>query len=118
IHRRRLFLGADGQELMGEETLTGRGGKSFALRFHLHPAVQASVTQSSQAAFLKLPAHGGSVGGGWRLRIQGGDLSIADSVYLGQAGAVRRAQQLVVQGVIEGDTTQVKWALQKEGTKR
>lgn len=118
IHRRRLFLSADGLELMGEETLIGRGGKSFALRFHLHPGVQASVTQSSQAAFLKLRTHGGSGGGGWRLRIQGGDLSIADSVYLGQAGIVRRAQQLVVQGAIEGDTTQVKWALQKEGVKR
>lgn len=113
IHRRRLFLSADGLELMGEETLSGRGGRSFALRFHLHPSVQVSVTQSSQAAFLKLPQ-----GGGWRLRIQGGDLSLADSVYLGQSGMVRRTQQLVVQGAIEDDTTQVKWALQKEGAKR
>ena len=113
VHRRRLFLSPDGLALMGEEILTGSGGRSFALRFHLHPAVQASITQSSQAAFLKL-----SQGGGWRLRVQGGDLSLADSVYLGQGGTLRRAQQLVVQGVIDGDTTQVKWALQKEGAKR
>jgi uncharacterized heparinase superfamily protein len=112
-HRRRLFLSADGLALMGEETLSGAGGRSFALRFHLHPAVQASITQSSQAAFLKL-----SQGGGWRLRVQGGDLSLADSIYLGQSGTLRRAQQLVVQGVIDSDTTQVKWALQKEGAKR
>jgi uncharacterized heparinase superfamily protein len=112
-HRRRLFLSADGLELIGEETLSGRGGKSFTLRFHLHPGVQVSITQSSQAALLKL-----AQGGGWRLRVQGGDLSLADSVYLGQSGMVRRAQQLVVQGTIEDDTTQVKWALQKEGAKR
>ena len=112
-HRRRLFLTADGLELIGEETLTGRGGKNFALRFHLHPAVQVSVTQSSHSAILKLPQ-----GGGWRLRIQGGELSLADSIYLGQSGMVRRTQQLVVQGAIEDDTTQVKWALQKEGAKR
>jgi uncharacterized heparinase superfamily protein len=112
-HRRRLFLAADGLELIGEETLTGRGGRSFALRFHLHPGVQVSMTQSSQSALLKLPQ-----GGGWRLRVQGGDLSLADSIYLGQAGMVRRTQQLVVQGAIEDDTTQVKWALQKEGAKR
>ena len=43
---------------------------------------------------------------------------LADSIYLGQSGVVRRTQQLVVQGTIEDDTTQVKWALQKEGTKR
>jgi len=118
IHRRCLFLSADGLELMGEETLSGRGGRSFALRFHLHPGVQVSVTQSSQAAFLKLNAHGASGGGGWRLRVQGGALSLTDSIYLGQSGMVRRAQQLVVQGAIEDDTTQVKWALQKEGVKR
>jgi uncharacterized heparinase superfamily protein len=112
-HRRRLFLSADGLELIGEETLTGRGGKNFALRFHLHPGVQVSMTQSSQSALLKL-----SLGGGWRLRIQGGELSLADSIYLGQAGMVRRTQQLVVQGTIADDTTQVKWALQKEGAKR
>lgn len=113
VHRRRLFLSADGLDLIGEETLTGRGGKSFALRFHLHPGVQVSVTQNSQSALLKL-----AQGGGWRLRVQGGDLSLTDSIYLGQPGMVRRTQQLVVQGAIEDDTTQIKWALQKEGTKR
>ena len=113
VHRRRLFLSADGLELIGEETLSGRGGKSFALRFHLHPGVQVSMSQSSQSALLKL-----AQGGGWRLRVQGGDLSLADSIYLGQSGAVRRTQQLVVLGPIEDDTTQVKWALQKEGAKR
>jgi uncharacterized heparinase superfamily protein len=113
VHRRRLFLSADGLELIGEETLSGRGGKSFALRFHLHPGVQVSMSQSSQSALLKLPH-----GGGWRLRVQGGDLSLGDSIYLGQPGAVRRTHQLVVQGAIEDDTTQIKWALQKEGAKR
>lgn len=117
-HRRRLFLTADGLELIGEETLSGRGGKNFALRFHLHPAVQVSMTQSAHSALLKLPAHGSSGGGGWRLRVQGGELSLADSIYLGQSGVVRRTHQLVVQGAIEDDTTQVKWALQKEGGKR
>jgi uncharacterized heparinase superfamily protein len=117
-HRRRLFLTPDGLELIGEETLTGRGGRGFALRFHLHPGVQVSMTQSSQSALLKLPAHGASGGGGWRLRVQGGELSLTDSIYLGLPGVVRRTQQLVVQGAIEDDTTQVKWALQKEGAKR
>ena len=116
-HRRRLFLSADGNELVGEEILTGRGGNAFALRFHLHPSVQASVTQNGQAAFLKLPG-GASGGGAWRLRVQGGDLNLADSVYLGAKGQVRRSQQLLVLGLIESDETQIKWALQKEGVRR
>ncbi len=117
VHRRRLFLSADGNELVGEEILTGRGGNAFALRFHLHPGVQASVTQNGQAAFLKLPG-GASGGGAWRLRVQGGDLNLADSVYLGHKGQVRRSQQLLVLGLIESDETQIKWALQKEGVRR
>lgn len=114
LHRRRLFLSADGNELMGEEILTGRGGNSFALRFHLHPGVQASVTQNGQTAFLKLAGGGGA----WRLRVQGGDLNLTDSIYLGAKGQVRRSQQLLVLGLIEGDETQIKWALQKEGVRR
>jgi uncharacterized heparinase superfamily protein len=109
IHRRRLFLAADGNELMGEDTLNGSGGNAFTLRFHLHPQVQASITQNGQAALLKLPG-----GGGWRMRVQGGDIALAESIYMGQRGQVRRSQQLVVLGLIESDATQIKWALQKE----
>ena len=47
-----------------------------------------------------------------------GTFSLADSIYLGHKGQVRRTQQLVVLGQIEGDETQVKWALQKEGVRR
>ena len=51
---RRYVLSADGTELMGEETLSGQGGRSFALRFHLHPGVQVSLTHGNQSAILKL----------------------------------------------------------------
>jgi uncharacterized heparinase superfamily protein len=112
VHRRRLFLAGDGSELMGEDMITGTGGNAFALRFHLHPQVQVSITQNGQAALLKLPG-----GSGWRMRIQGGDIALAESIYMGQYGQVRRSQQLVVLGMIDSDTTTVKWAFQKEGGK-
>jgi uncharacterized heparinase superfamily protein len=112
VHRRRLFLARDGSELMGEDMLTGTGGNAFALRFHLHPQVQASITQNGQAALLKLPG-----GSGWRMRIQGADIALAESIYMGQSGQVRRSQQLVVLGMIDSDATTVKWAFQKESRK-
>jgi uncharacterized heparinase superfamily protein len=112
VHRRRLFLAGDGSELMGEDMLTGTGGNAFALRFHLHPTVNASITQNGQAALLKLPG-----GSGWRMRIQGADIALAESIYMGQRGQVRRSQQLVVLGMIDSDSTVVKWAFQKEGGK-
>jgi uncharacterized heparinase superfamily protein len=46
-YARELYLAADGDDLRGEDKLTGRSGAPFALRFHLHPAVEASLTDES-----------------------------------------------------------------------
>jgi uncharacterized heparinase superfamily protein len=113
IHRRRLYLSANGEDFMGEDQLVGKGGNAFALRFHLHPTVQVSITQNGQAALMKLPK-----GAFWRMRVQGGELALAESAWIGAGGRVRRTQQLVVMGAIESDRTEVKWLIQREGGKR
>jgi uncharacterized heparinase superfamily protein len=113
IHRRKLYLSADGADFMGEEYLVGPGGNSCALRFHLHPQVSVSLTQNGQAAFIKMPK-----GSGWRFRVDGADLALAESVHIGPGGQVRRSQQVVVIGTIEGDQTQIRWLLQKEGGRK
>jgi uncharacterized heparinase superfamily protein len=113
IHRRRLYLSANGEDFMGEDQLVGKGGNSFALRFHLHPDVHASITQNGQAALLKL-----AKGSFWRMRVQGGEVALAESASIGAGGRVRRTQQLVIMGVIESDRTEVKWLLQREGGRR
>jgi uncharacterized heparinase superfamily protein len=113
IHRRRLYLSANGEDFMGEDQLVGNGGNSYVLRFHLHPDVQASITQNGQAAILKLQK-----GSYWRMRVQGGEVALAESAAIGAGGRVRRTQQLVIMGVIESDQTEVKWLLQREGGRR
>ncbi len=113
IHRRRLYLSANGEDFMGEDQLIGKGGNSYVLRFHLHPDVQASITQNGQAAILKLQK-----GSYWRMRVQGGEVALAESAAIGAGGRVRRTQQLVIMGVIESDQTEVKWLLQREGGRR
>jgi uncharacterized heparinase superfamily protein len=113
IHRRRLYLSANGEDFMGEDQLVGKGGNSFALRFHLHPQVQVSITQNGQAALMKL-----AKGSFWRMRVQGGELALAESAAIGVGGRVRRTQQLVIMGAIESDKTEVKWLIQREGGKR
>ncbi len=45
VHRRKLYLSTDGHDFMGEEHLVGSGGNAYALRFHLHPQVNVSVTR-------------------------------------------------------------------------
>jgi uncharacterized heparinase superfamily protein len=112
-HRRRLFLDAEGEDLRGEDLLTGKGRDGhvprFAIRFHLHPRVQVALNQQG-GALLRLPS-----GLGWRFRAAGGTLELGDSIYLGKRGDMRRSQQLVLRGAAEVGETAIKWALQREG---
>ena len=108
-HARDIFLAADGEDLRGEDRLSGRAGESFAIRFHLHPQVQASLTQDAGAALLRLPS-----GAGWRLRAEGAVLGLADSVYLG-AGVMRKTLQVVLEGHVGSQGAAVRWAIRREG---
>jgi uncharacterized heparinase superfamily protein len=116
VHQRRLFLDADGEDLRGEDMLQVKTGRDepprFAIRFHLHPRVQVALNQQG-GALLRLPS-----GQGWRFRSAGALLELADSIYLGRRGEMRRSQQLVLRGEAQGSETIVKWALQREGGKR
>jgi uncharacterized heparinase superfamily protein len=113
VHRRKLYLSADGNDFMGEEHLVGPGGNEYALRFHLHPQVSVSVTQNGQNALIKMPK-----GSGWRLRVDGAELALAESIHIADGGQVRRSQQIVVLGTIESDRTEIRWLLQREGGKK
>ena len=119
-HARHLFLAADGDDLRGEDSLTSEGGTardaSFAIRFHLHPTVQVSLIQDGAAALLRLAS-----GAGFRLRAQGAQMSLAESIYLG-SGAIKKTQQIVLAGMIGGKPdgaigATVKWAIRREGKK-
>ena len=110
-HRRRLYLAADGDSLRGEDILSGRGSAGrFTIRFHLHPTVKASLVADGTGALLRLPG-----GEGWRMRSSGAMLVIADSIYLGHAGAHSRSEQIVLSGPLKGGVTTVKWALSRIG---
>jgi uncharacterized heparinase superfamily protein len=108
IYTRELFLAADGDDLRGEDRLTGRPGAAFAVRFHLHPSVQASLVEDETAALLRLPS--GSV---WRLRAAGAEMTLGESIYLG-SGEARKTQQLVLSGAAAPGGTTVRWALRRE----
>jgi uncharacterized heparinase superfamily protein len=107
-YTRQLFLAADGEDLRGEERLTGRPGANFAVRFHLHPSVQASLAEDGGAAMLRLPS-----GMFWRLRAVGAEMSLGESVYLG-SGEARKTQQVVLSGTVGVEGAAVRWALRHE----
>jgi uncharacterized heparinase superfamily protein len=109
IHRRRLYLAESGEDIRGEDAVEAAAGQPYTIRFHLHPAVSASLQQDGEGALLRLPANGG----GWRLRAEGAKITLDESVYLG-GPEPRRSEQVVLSGFADG-VQQVKWAISKVG---
>jgi len=98
----------------GEDRLARiRRGESipFALRFHLHPDVQASLVHDGTAAFLRLPS-----GAAFRFDAAGGRVALEESIYLGSPVGVRRTEQIVLESTLAGEEAFVKWSLRRLGT--
>jgi uncharacterized heparinase superfamily protein len=108
IHRRRLYLAENGEDVRGEDAVEAPTPQPYTLRFHLHPAVQASLQQDGEAVLLRLPS-----GSGWRLRAEGARISLEEGLYLGSPEP-RRAEQVVLTGFQDGPQ-HVKWAITKLG---
>jgi len=107
-YARELYLAADGDDLRGEDKLTGRSGAPFAVRFHLHPAVAASLAEDGGGALLRLAS-----GAVWRLRAAGAEMALGESIYLG-TGELRKTQQIVLSGTTGPSGATVRWALRRE----
>ncbi len=111
LHERRLTLSPNGLVLTGADRLIPRGRAAgaipFAIRFHIHPDVRLSPSESG-GIVLKLPN-----GEGWRFRASGSP-AIEESVYLG-TGQVRRTEQIVVTGTIKDSPVETGWVLEQIG---
>jgi uncharacterized heparinase superfamily protein len=106
IHRRRLYVAESGEDIRGEDAVEAATPLPYVVRFHLHPTVDASLQQDGDAALLRLPA-----GSGWRLRADGAQVTLEESIYLG-GEEPQRSEQVVLTGYAEGPQT-VKWAITK-----
>ncbi len=108
-HERRMTLSPDGMTLTGADTLTPkrrvRHGVPYAARFHIHPDVRVSPSQSG-AVLLKLPG-----GDGWRFRCNG-EVAIEESIYLG-GEAARRTDQLVLTGTVTNQPVEIAWVFER-----
>ncbi|MCW2244927.1 putative heparinase superfamily protein [Azospirillum fermentarium] len=114
LHRRRVYLAENGEDVRGEDTLEPVLGatpepQNFLCRFHLHPKVQAAVAQNGLSALLTLPS-----GAVWRLQASGGVLEATESVYLGGGDEPQRTWQIAITGHTDSKGATVKWALRRE----
>jgi uncharacterized heparinase superfamily protein len=107
-HQRRLYVSVDGNDIRGEDTFTGNRQGRISVRFHLHPAVSASLVQNAVAVLLRLPS-----GTAWRMQASGGQIETAESIYLGLSGEHRHAEQIVISSSLNGGDLKIKWAIKK-----
>ena len=108
VHRRRLYLAESGEDIRGEDAIESEQPQDYSLHFHLHPSVVASLQQDGEAVLLRLPS-----GTGWRLRAEGAQMTLEESIYLGGLEP-KRGEQVVLTGRADGPQ-QVKWAISKVG---
>jgi len=104
VHHRRLGLSENGEELQGEDLIEAATPQPFAIRFHLHPNVTASLQQDGETVLLRTPS-----GLGFRLRAEGAAPHVEESVYFGQSEP-RRAEQIVLPGHQDGPQ-HIKWTI-------
>ena len=126
-HARTLDLSVDGRGMVGEDLLTtlieadkvkfeaalghtAQQGIQYAVRFHMHPDVDATVDLGGAAIAMVLKS-----GETWILRHDGhAQMSLKPSVYL-ENGRLkpRPSQQVVLSGRTMAYATRVRWSLAK-----
>jgi uncharacterized heparinase superfamily protein len=136
LHLRRLDLSLDGGELRGEDALIAvseaaqrrqvvarvtlgraqaRPGSAtpFAIRFHLHPSVEAELDAALGEVRLVLP-----IGEGWTFRHASAcTIALDPSVYLENTRAEPAAtRQIVLSGLALHQATPVRWSLTRDAT--
>ncbi len=105
-HHRSIKMRNNGEVIRGEDQLSGRSGVSFAIRFHLHPDIKASLVKSGDEVWLSSKS-----GANWSFKVKGGKVSLEESVYLNENSIPRRSQQIVFEDVSAGANTVIGWEM-------
>ncbi len=116
-HQRRLFLGADGDDLRGEDTVTAGAGQrmpDWVLRFHIHPKVKASLSRDGKSVLMMTPGKEG-----WSFIANKAVLSLEKSIYAGQKGHRQATEQIVVRPdptmtKVSDSICRLKWAFKRQ----
>jgi uncharacterized heparinase superfamily protein len=110
IHERQLHLSSDGRTLAGVDRFHEPAAKkarainrdAYAIRFHLHPSVEARIMDES----IVLRCPGGAL---WSFLCEGALAAIEESVFFATPAAGRRSRQIVVSGNA-GPAPEVRWS--------
>lgn len=118
MHRRRLFLSQDGRDVRGEDTLSvqdkGRSqlasDQSVAVRFHLHPDVNATV--SADGTHIRLAI--GSEKWAFLAGAPNCQFRLEPSAYLSEGSQPSKTKQIVLSGKVESLLdSPIRWAFRR-----
>lgn len=120
IHRRLLQMNDGGDVINGADSFdpparTGNGtmqNTPLAIRFHLHPAVGASMLSNGRSILLAGPG-----GEAWTLTCIDAPLRLEESIWFAAPGGPRKSEQIVISARI-ADSCEIRWVLQKKSGKR
>jgi uncharacterized heparinase superfamily protein len=114
LHKRSLMLGNDGKEIRGADQLIAKGRKkiresaAYAVRFHLAPGVEATITADGMGAILR--SKGAPP---WNFRCRGGMLTTEESLWIDGRGQPQRTTQLAVIGEISALGGEIGWQFRR-----
>ena len=114
VHQRRLSLGNDGKEVRGEDRLTPKGRRKikeaapYAIRFHLAPGVEATITADGMGALLR-----SSGAPPWNFRCRGAMLQVEESIFIDGHGRTVPTLQLVVVGEVSAIGGEIAWQFRR-----
>ena len=114
VHSRTLILGNDGKELRGLDKLVSKGRRKikeaapYAVRFHLAPGVEPTITADGMGAILRSPG-----APPWNFRCRGAMLTTEESIHIDGQGTMRGSMQIVIVGEISGLGGEIAWQLRR-----
>lgn len=114
IHQRRLSLGNDGKEVRGEDRLIAKGRRKireaapYAIRFHLAPNVEATLTADGMGALIR-----SSGAPPWNFRCRGAMLQVEESLFVDGQGRTVPTLQLVVVGEVSAIGGEIAWQFRR-----
>jgi uncharacterized heparinase superfamily protein len=114
VHKRSLMLGNDGKELRGADQLMPKGRKKiresapYAVRFHLAPGVEPTITADGMGAILR--SKGAPP---WNFRCRGGNLQTEESLWIDGRGEPHPTTQLVIVGEVSALGGEIGWQFRR-----
>lgn len=119
IHRRNILLAEGGGRIEGADQfepvrrVAGAGEVSFALHFHLHPSVTATVLaegMTSRTVRLMLVVGDGSH---WLFEAEGARATVEESTFLASSSGPRPSLQIVLRGLSIGGS-EITWSMTRQ----